>query len=94
MTLQDAAAEVRSAAGNVIGEEQPSHVLVRLWQYDSSKDVPVLDCLRLAIHNSTLCSEMGVHFSPCGRLLAACTAVEVQSPFSASLAAEDVASDD
>ena len=70
-------AEVRSAAANVIGTEQPCHVLVRIWRYDHRRPAE-LGPLQLAIHNTVLCSEMGVHFSPCGRMVAACAAVEVR----------------
>lgn len=31
----------------------------------------------LTIQDAVLCSEMGVHFSPCGRYLAACVACQV-----------------
>jgi len=31
----------------------------------------------LTITDAVLCSEMGVHFSPCGRYLAACVACQV-----------------
>ena len=31
-----------------------------------------LEAIALTISDAVLCSEMGVHFSPCGRLLAAC----------------------
>ncbi len=32
---------------------------------------------QLTIVDAVLCSEMGVHFSPCGRYLAACVACKV-----------------
>ena len=32
----------------------------------------------LVVPNTVLCSEMGVHISPCGRFLAACVAVRTQ----------------
>lgn len=34
----------------------------------------------LTIQDAVLCSEMGVHFSPCGRYLAACVACRVRAP--------------
>lgn len=36
-----------------------------------------LDKTELTITDAVLCSEMGVHFSPCGRYLAACIACKV-----------------
>lgn len=41
---------------------------------------PPLDAPLLTIADAVLCSEMGVHFSPCGRYLAACVACRVQTP--------------
>ena len=34
---------------------------------------------QIIIPDAVLCSEMGVHFSPCGRYLAACIACHVRS---------------
>ena len=39
-----------------------------------------LEVAALTISDAVLCSEMGVHFSPCGRLLAACVACQVSTP--------------
>ncbi len=36
-----------------------------------------LECMELTIPDAVLCSEMGVHFSPCGRYLAVCVACQV-----------------
>jgi hypothetical protein len=38
-----------------------------------------LEMAELTISDAVLCSEMGVHFSPCGRYLAACVACQVDS---------------
>ncbi len=38
-----------------------------------------LEVAALTISDAVLCSEMGVHFSPCGRLLAACVACQVSA---------------
>ena len=35
---------------------------------------------QIIIPDAVLCSEMGVHFSPCGRYLAACIACHVRTP--------------
>ena len=34
---------------------------------------------QIIIPDAVLCSEMGVHFSPCGRYLAACIACHVRA---------------
>lgn len=60
----------------MIGTEQPCHVLVRVWRYDHTR-LAELGPLQLAIHDTVLCSDMGVHISPCGRMLAVCAAMEV-----------------
>lgn len=39
-----------------------------------------LERTELTILDAVLCSEMGVHFSPCGRYLAVCVACQVRSP--------------
>ena len=59
---------------NLIGEEQPPRVRLRLWNFDCSKPAAEFDegfGVRLEMQDAVLCSEMGVHFSPCGKYLAA-----------------------
>lgn len=56
--------------------ELPCTVKLRIWSYDIGVPCAPLDperCL-LMIPHAVLCSEMGAHFSPCGRFLAACVA--------------------
>ncbi|KAH7299198.1 hypothetical protein KP509_25G076900 [Ceratopteris richardii] len=56
--------------------ELPCTVKLRIWPHDIKNPSAVLDpekCL-LTIPHAVLCSEMGAHFSPCGRFLAACVA--------------------
>ena len=68
------AAAYNASVWNIISEEQPPRVRLRLWRFDSSKPGAELDehCgLRLEVLDAVLCSEMGVHFSPCGKFLAA-----------------------
>jgi hypothetical protein len=63
------------------GKEVGCHVLVRLWRYDQEGGPhPRLGALKLAIHNTVLCSDMGLNISPCGRFLALCTSVQVPTP--------------
>ncbi|XP_007035330.2 PREDICTED: uncharacterized protein LOC18603358 isoform X1 [Theobroma cacao] len=56
--------------------ELPCTVKLRIWPHDMKDPCAFLDpekC-RLTIPHAVLCSEMGAHFSPCGRFLAACVA--------------------
>ncbi|KAJ4785016.1 Transducin family protein / WD-40 repeat family protein [Rhynchospora pubera] len=54
----------------------PCTVKLRIWQHDIKEPCAVLeqDKCRLTISHAVLCSEMGAHFSPCGRYLVACVA--------------------
>lgn len=73
-TMPAVMAAFSAAAWNIIGEEQPPRVRLRLWRFDPGKPAAELEssgALRLALCDAVLCSEMGVHFSPCGRFLAA-----------------------
>lgn len=56
--------------------ELPCTVKLKIWPHDIRVPCAPLDpdrCL-LTIPHAVLCSEMGAHFSPCGRFLAACVA--------------------
>ncbi|XP_062198906.1 uncharacterized protein LOC133901567 isoform X2 [Phragmites australis] len=58
------------------GTELPCTVKLRIWRHNI-KDPCVafeLGTCRLTISHAVLCSEMGTHFSPCGRFLVACVA--------------------
>ncbi|GMP77658.1 hypothetical protein CsSME_00033856 [Camellia sinensis var. sinensis] len=56
--------------------ELPCTVKLRIWAHDIKDPSSPLDVgrCRLTIPHAVLCSEMGAHFSPCGRFLAACVA--------------------
>lgn len=56
--------------------ELPCTVKLRVWPYDMQTPCAALnpDKCRLTIPHAVLCSEMGAHFSPCGRFLVACVA--------------------
>lgn len=56
--------------------ELPCTVKLRIWPHDVKDPCAPLDAERccLSIPHAVLCSEMGAHFSPCGRFLAACVA--------------------
>ncbi|XP_047312399.1 uncharacterized protein LOC124915680 [Impatiens glandulifera] len=56
--------------------EFPCTVKLRIWNHDLKNPFAPLDagkCL-FTIPHAVLCSEMGAHFSPCGRYLAVCVA--------------------
>ncbi|KDP26445.1 hypothetical protein JCGZ_17603 [Jatropha curcas] len=56
--------------------ELPCTVKLRVWSHDIERPCAPLNAerCRLTIPHAVLCSEMGAHFSPCGRYLAACVA--------------------
>lgn len=68
----DYAASLAAAAST----ELPCTVKLRIWPHDMKDPCAPLDSdrCRLTIPHAVLCSEMGAHFSPCGRFLAACVA--------------------
>ncbi|KAF7818487.1 Activating molecule in BECN1-regulated autophagy protein 1 isoform A [Senna tora] len=68
-----------SESGNLDGTaaaELPCTVKLRVWSHDIKNPCTPLNAERclLTIPHAVLCSEMGAHFSPCGRFLAACVA--------------------
>ncbi|KAI5075344.1 hypothetical protein GOP47_0009420 [Adiantum capillus-veneris] len=70
------AADTSTMAAAAAAAELPCTVKLRIWPHDIKNPSAVLDpgrC-RLTIPHAVLCSEMGAHFSPCGRFLAACVA--------------------
>ncbi|KAG6726886.1 hypothetical protein I3843_02G089200 [Carya illinoinensis] len=68
--------ELATSLAAAAAGELPCTVKLRLWAHDIKDPCAVLDAekCRLAIPHAVLCSEMGAHFSPCGRFLAACVA--------------------
>ncbi|KAF8091298.1 hypothetical protein N665_0448s0014 [Sinapis alba] len=56
--------------------ELPCTVKLRVWRHDMRDPFAQMksDRCLLTIQHVVLCSEMGAHFSPCGRYLAACVA--------------------
>ncbi|KAI4350293.1 hypothetical protein L6164_004761 [Bauhinia variegata] len=63
-------------ATSVAAAELPCTVKLRVWSHDIKNPCAPLspERCRLTIPHAVLCSEMGAHFSPCGRFLAACVA--------------------
>eukprot|EP00252_Welwitschia_mirabilis_P016817 TRINITY_DN3734_c0_g1_i2.p1 TRINITY_DN3734_c0_g1~~TRINITY_DN3734_c0_g1_i2.p1 ORF type:complete len:868 (-),score=163.94 TRINITY_DN3734_c0_g1_i2:474-3077(-) len=69
-------ASMAAAAAAAAAAELPCTVKLRVWPHNINDPCALLDperC-RLTIPHAVLCSEMGAHFSPCGRFLAACVA--------------------
>ncbi|KAL9686919.1 hypothetical protein QQ045_031313 [Rhodiola kirilowii] len=68
--------EIATSLAVAAAAELPCTVKLRIWPHDIEDPCLPLDpkkC-RLTIPHAVLCSEMGAHFSPCGRYLAACVA--------------------
>ncbi|KAG0627581.1 hypothetical protein M758_2G212100 [Ceratodon purpureus] len=72
----EAAAAQAAMAAAAAAAELPCTVKLRIWPHDIKRPCAPLDpeTCRLVIPHAVLCSEMGAHFSPCGRFLAACVA--------------------
>ncbi|XP_055813791.1 uncharacterized protein LOC129883209 isoform X2 [Solanum dulcamara] len=68
--------EIATSLTAAAASELPCTVKLRVWPYDVKAPCVPLDAekCRLMIPHAVLCSEMGAHFSPCGRFLAACVA--------------------
>jgi activator-of-BECN1-regulated-autophagy protein 1 len=69
-------AEIASSLAAAAAAELPCTVKLRIWPHNVEDPCAMLDSdkCRLIIPHAVLCSEMGAHFSPCGRFLAACVA--------------------
>ncbi|KAK7245283.1 hypothetical protein RIF29_40122 [Crotalaria pallida] len=68
--------ELATSVAAAAAAELPCTVKLRVWSHDIKNPCTPLnaDRCRLTIPHAVLCSEMGAHFSPCGRFLAACVA--------------------
>ncbi|XP_034902306.1 uncharacterized protein [Populus alba] len=68
--------EIATSLEAAAAAELPCTVKLRVWSHDIKHPCAPLnaDKCRLTIPHAVLCSEMGAHFSPCGRYLAACVA--------------------
>ncbi|KAK4792753.1 hypothetical protein SAY86_023188 [Trapa natans] len=68
--------ELAASLAAAASTELPCTVKLRIWSHDLKDPCTPLDSekCRLTIPHAVLCSEMGAHFSPCGRFLAACVA--------------------
>ncbi|KAL5792657.1 hypothetical protein ACOSP7_001251 [Xanthoceras sorbifolium] len=68
--------ELATSLAAAAAAELPCTVKLRVWSHDIKNPCAPLNAERccLTIPHAVLCSEMGAHFSPCGRFLAACVA--------------------
>ncbi|KAJ6825073.1 uncharacterized protein M6B38_378410 [Iris pallida] len=68
--------EISTSLAAAAAAELPCTVELRIWPHDIQNPCASLDpgICRLTIPHAVLCSEMGAHFSPCGRFLVACVA--------------------
>ncbi|XP_068653731.1 uncharacterized protein [Aristolochia californica] len=68
--------ELTTSLAAAAAAELPCTVKLRIWPHNIRYPCTPLDAdiCRLTIPHAVLCSEMGAHFSPCGRFLAACVA--------------------
>ncbi|KAM7521766.1 hypothetical protein LguiA_011668 [Lonicera macranthoides] len=68
--------ELAASLAATAAAELPCTVKLRIWPHDLKTPCASLtsEKCRLTIPHAVLCSEMGAHFSPCGRFLAACVA--------------------
>ncbi|XP_044502976.1 uncharacterized protein LOC123223713 isoform X2 [Mangifera indica] len=67
---------IQSELATSLAAELPCTVKLRVWSHDIKNPCSPLngEKCRLTIPHAVLCSEMGAHFSPCGKYLAACVA--------------------
>jgi activator-of-BECN1-regulated-autophagy protein 1 len=95
------AAQLDSTTGNVEApqiqppaDQDPCVVKLKLWEYEAYADengdmnIKPLTELRLVLPHTVLCSEMGAHFSPCGRFIATTQACKPPLRLSLSLMAD------
>ncbi|CAA3009242.1 WD40 YVTN repeat-like-containing domain-containing [Olea europaea subsp. europaea] len=68
--------EVATSLAAAAAAELPCTVKLRIWSHTMENPSAHLETekCRLTIPHAVLCSEMGAHFSPCGRFLAVCVA--------------------
>ncbi|XP_076901904.1 uncharacterized protein LOC143556485 [Bidens hawaiensis] len=68
--------QISASLAATAAAELPCTVKLRIWSHDLENPCALLKAerCRLVIPHAVLCSEMGAHFSPCGRYLAACVA--------------------
>ncbi|KAG7604826.1 WD40 repeat [Arabidopsis thaliana x Arabidopsis arenosa] len=70
------ATSIAASAAAAAAAELPCTVKLRMWSHDIKDPYAQLksDRCLFTIPHAVLCSEMGAHYSPCGRYLAACVA--------------------
>ncbi|XXG90705.1 hypothetical protein AAC387_Pa12g2406 [Persea americana] len=68
--------ELATSLAAAAAAELPCTVKLRIWPHNIQDPCAPLDADKccLTVPHAVLCSEMGAHFSPCGRFIAACVA--------------------
>ncbi|XP_071738137.1 uncharacterized protein [Rutidosis leptorrhynchoides] len=68
--------QISASLSATAASELPCTVKLRIWAHEANNPcaLPKAERCRLTIPHAVLCSEMGAHFSPCGRYLAVCVA--------------------
>lgn len=63
----------------IVSSESPCTVKLRIWLHNIQEPCSPLDADKccLIVPHAVLCSEMGAHFSPCGRFFVACIACKL-----------------
>ena len=82
------AAVAASAAGK--SNSNTCTVRLRLWDFNPAARQAALTRARMTVDHVVLCSEMGTHFSPCGRYLAACVECRPREATPAASPSSDV----
>ena len=73
-------AAAAAAVAQSSGDQDPCIVRLKLWNFktaideDGELEILPFEETKLVLEHTVLCSEMGAHFSPCGRYLATCQA--------------------
>ena len=67
-------AAAAAAASAAMSQDMPCTVRLRIWPFDIARPHKPLEREILEIRHAVLCSEMGAHFSPCGKFFATCIA--------------------
>ena len=86
MPQQTAPIVAAASASTMPSPDLPCIVKLKLWEFETQLDedgeieLKPLEELPFVLPQAVLCSEMGAHFSPCGRYIATCQACKPPVP--------------
>ena len=86
MPQQTAPIVAAASASTMASPDLPCIVKLKLWEFETQLDedgeieLKPLEELPFVLPQTVLCSEMGAHFSPCGRYIATCQACKPPVP--------------